>query len=271
MGFTFTPAADVKGMEVEDECDNVKNGKSFGNEDSESQVVEIRMTKEEKDLMVANLKKEFLEEISQNQKIPVSKKRHMKIKEIADITEDSLKESTASEIRDFIKDQLTSKSSEFLEIEASKVAEIEAKAKEIEAKETALKENLVKVSELETKLLEVETKLSEVQAAKEKNEKAVAFNERMSALDESFDVSDEQREVIAKQIKDLSEDEFKSWSLDFGKLVVAKTKGSDGEPSKALSRASSEEKIPNSQEPEEDNNVSFQRYKKSFANVSISV
>lgn len=277
VGFTFTPAADVKGIEVEDESDESKNGKSFGAEgesggdEPEAEVFEIRMTLEEKELMVANLKKDFLEEISQNEKKSVSKKRHMKIKDITDITEDALKESTASEIRDFIKDQLAAKDSVFSEVEAAKVTEIEAKAKEVEAKEAELKDSLAKVSELEVKLSEVETKFSEVLAAQEETQKGIAFNERMSALDEQFEVSDDQRQVIAKQIRDLSDEDFASWSVDFSKLVVAKSKESDGKPDKALSNASSSEEIPNSQEQGDEQENSFAKYKESFAKVSFSV
>jgi hypothetical protein len=274
VGFTFTPAADVRGIEVEDEIDSKnKKTKSYSSkgeteelEQEEPEVIVISQTREE---IKAELKEEILNEISQNKEKVVTTKRRMKIQDITDITEDALKESTASEIRDFIKEQLSVKSTEFKALEDAKAQEVAAKEQEVKAKEAELEEKVLKVSALESKLEEIEKSLQEVTAAKEKMEKQVAFDERMTTLDEKFEITDSQRQVVAKQIRDLSDEDFQAWLGDFGKLVSAKAEGDAPNTNKTLSQASSQEDVPNSQEGEEVND--FAKYKKSFANVKVSV
>lgn len=86
-------------------------------------------------------------------------------------------------------------------------ASFETKAKELE-------ENLKNVnSELKT--------LKEKAVAEELNKK---FQERMAGLDSEYDLSDDDRKVIAKQIKDKDEDNFKTWVADFSVIAASKKK-----------------------------------------------
>jgi hypothetical protein len=271
VGFTFTPAANVKGLVVEDEVDANKKTKSYSKEDECAASITLESTSEtsveELKSFVEEKFEEIKEQISQKEKLSVSKNRHMKITDIADITEDALKESlAASEIRNFIKEQLSAKNAEFQQAEADKAKEIAAKESEIAAKQAELDAQLQKVSDLEAKISSVETSLNEVQAAKVAMEQSIAFNERMQIVDEKFEIGDEQREVIAKQIKSLDEDGFNAWLNDFGKILAAKTVGDVG---KTLSSASAKEEVPNAQETEEVSDI--EKYKKSFAKVTISV
>ena len=277
VGFTFTPAADVKGLEVEDMSDANKKTKSYSSESEASQDNKyetensvIVISSETREEIKAQIKEEIIKEISQNEISTVSTKRRMKIKDITDITEDALKESTASDIRDFIKDQLAVKSGELKALEDEKILEISSKEQEIKAKEADLAEKAQKVTELESKVAEIEKTLQEVSAAKEKMEKQASFNERMETLDEKFEISDEQRQVVAKQIRDLSDEDFQAWLGDFGKLVSAKSSEKEApNTSKTLASASSKEEVPNSQDSEEEND--FAKFKKAFANVKVSV
>lgn len=274
VGFTFTPAANVKGLAVEDELDGNKKTKSYSNEDPSVASIWLEANPAETEDVVSELKtfveekfEEIKEQISQKGNLSVSKKRHMKITDISDINEETLKESlAATDIRNFIKEQLSAKDAEFKQAEEAKAKEIAAKESEIAAKEAELSAQIAKVTELEEKVSKVETSLTEVQAAKSAMEQSIAFNERMQIVDEKFEIGDEQREVIAKQIKSLDEDGFNSWLNDFGKILAAK---SSGDVSKTLSSASSKEDVPNAQEQEEVSDL--EKYKKSFAKVTISV
>jgi len=272
VGFTFTPAADVKGLEVEDLSDSSKKTRSYSSEEqdlTENNVVYI--SSDEREEIKAQLKEEIIKEISQKENITVTTKRRMKIKDITDITEDALKEVTASEVRDFIKEQLTVKSGELKAFEDAKALEISSKEQEIKAKEADLEEKTKKVTELESKVTEIEKTLQEVSAAKESMEKQASFNERMETLDEKFEISDEQRQIVAKQIRDLSDEDFQAWLGDFGKLVAAKASEKEvPNTSKALAKASSQEDVPNSQEQESSEN-DFAKYKNSFAKRTVSV
>lgn len=274
VGFTFTPAANVKGLVVEDEADANKKTKSYADDGLPLAASAIVEEKEDKssELLEKSLQEiyEIKTILSQKDNLSVSKQRRMKIKDITDITEDALKESlAASEIRDFIKEQLSAESLKFKQLEEAKAQEIAAKEAEAAAKQAELEAKAAKVVELESEVSQIKEALAEVQTAKASMEQEIAFNERMQIVDEKFELGDEQRAVIAKQIKSLDEDGFGSWLEDFSKIFAAKSEGSPENLGKVVSTASSTDSVPNAQEQEEEND--FAKYKKSFAKVTINV
>jgi hypothetical protein len=187
VGLTANPAADVIGV-------SVKKPES-------EQIVEQKA-----------------EEISQTlESNVIIERKNMKISEVSQITDELLKEATASSIRDFIGEQLKDFSEKFA---AEKKAKEDA-IKEAEEKYASLSsdsENLKK--ELEALKQSLET-LQQEKASKEKQE---LFSSRMAGLDEEFDLDTEDREVIANDIRDLDEDSFAAYKKKMGVLMKEKSK-----------------------------------------------
>lgn len=279
--FTFHPAADVKGLNVEDESDAKKKCKKvYSNEDTEEfaneeDKPEIEASKEKENILeiVAEIKKD----VSQLKDTSVTKKRIMKIKDITDINEDTLKEVQASEIRDFIKVELAEAAKKYEELEAAKAEAEKAKADELQAKADEVEEKVQKVSELEASVESLQEELKEIKEAKAAQEKQDTFNARMETIDNEFEVEDEQRAIFAKQIRDLSDEEFKSWVSDLKTILASKpeteteTEEEEGGSERTLSSASSTEDVPNAQDQEEDSSNDLEKYRKSFAKATVTV
>ena len=192
IGLTETPAADVKGISTEKTTKNIEN----------------------------NLAKnaEEIDNISQNQNTNVIPKENiMKIESIKDITDESLKETSASAVADFIESELKKASEKFSE-------ERDAYEKQLEE----AKENGEALSneheELKDKLSSVEKVLAELEQEKQERENQQRFNERMSALDEEYALTDEDREVIASDIKDMNNEDFETYSKKLSVLLLEKNK-----------------------------------------------
>lgn len=202
--------------------------------------------------------------ISQPEKVTVIK-NDMKINDISDITEDSLKEMQASTIRDFIKSQVRTKSDELS-------AEIQVANTEKDRISTELESYKVKASGLESttislqsQLEQIQNELSSLKASQEAAEKAEKFNLRLQSLSEDFNLTDESRQIVASQINDLSDEAFESWRSNFAILtkVPVKEKASASDNTEAATTIVASAKavasaIPNSQE------FSYDRFKKAF-------
>jgi hypothetical protein len=192
IGLTETPAADVKGISTKKTVENKEN----------------------------NLAKEAGEtnNISQNPNTDVIPKENiMKIESIKDITDESLKETSASAVADFIESELKKASEEFSEEKGAYEKQLE-EAKE--NGETLSKEH----EELKEKLVSVEKSLAELEQEKQKRETQQRFNERMSGLDEEYELNDEDREVIASDIKDMNNEDFETYSKKLSILLKEKNK-----------------------------------------------
>ena len=217
IGLTETPAAEVKGIVTKKAEANIVEE---GEVPVESQPESISQEKE------INVKNKY-----------ISKDKIMKINSINDITDDNLKEVSASAISDFIQKELESASEQF----SAEKQEVESALKEAEEKhETLSKDHDV----LKTNLEAVKAELEELQAEKLEKERQEAFNNRMSAMDEEYALTDEDREVIASDIKDLNEEDFEAYSKKMAVLLSAKNR-------KALAAAEEEaEKVSNEAEEE---------------------
>ena len=216
IGLTETPAAEVKGIVTKK---------------AEANIVE------EGEIPVESQPESISQEKEINVKNNISKDKIMKINSINDITEDSMKEMSASAISDFIQKELESASEQF----SAEKQEVESALKEAEEKhETLSKDHDV----LKTNLEAVKAELEELQAEKLEKERQEAFNNRMSAMDEEYALTDEDREVIASDIKDLNEEDFEAYSKKMAVLLSAKNR-------KALAAAEEEaEKVSNEAEEE---------------------
>jgi len=199
IGFTEKPAAEVKGVatpekdpllkpvNVPQPAQNNKVGiiipEAFGGNDTiDPQKNEIK--------------------ISQSIKIDVNKGRKviMKITSIKDITDESLKECSASAISEFISTELKKGNDEWV-AEKSKLDTLLAQAKSDGQK---LQEAQ---SKLQEELTKVQATVEALNTEKSEREKVEKFNVRMSELNEVYDLDDEVRAAIVEDIKALASDE----------------------------------------------------------------
>lgn len=161
---------------------------------------------------------------SQNETINVNKNKYiaMKLNSIEDITDESLKEVTASVVSEFIQDQLKQASEAFSEEKTKFESEL-AQAKEKH-------EALVSEGEaLKTELDSVKTELDSLKSEAAEKQAEQDFNLRMAKFDEAFDLSDQDREVIASDIAGLDEESFESYEKKISVLLSSKVKKAEQE------------------------------------------
>jgi hypothetical protein len=216
VGLTYNPAADVEGVAVKD--DSIEVELSQNDEESESaiQTSENNISQNEEN----NVKEEG-----------VINRIIMKIENINQITDELLKQATASSITDFIQDELKKASEAFVAEKSEKDNAIKAAQEKYES----LSVESEKVKEELEKLKASLAKLEEEKLAKEKEE---SFNIRMASLDEEFDLSDEDRKIIADDIKNLTEETFAAYKNKMSVLMKEKNKAAK----KAKEDASKKEK-----------------------------
>lgn len=194
VGLTENPAADVKGIVT-----NIKN------EDVENE--QESLSSEEKN----NL------DISQINKNNVLINKRMNIQNISDITDESLKQVQASEITDFISQEIK-KASEVFEVEKVKSDElIKASKEQNESLSTEL-------SSLKAEYEKLSAVLAEIQKENEAKAKQELFNDRMNSFDVEFSLSDAEREIIASDILDMNEDAFAAYKNKMNVLLKKKNK-----------------------------------------------
>jgi len=216
IGLTETPAAEVKGIITTDNSDQ---------ESVDLKLVKVGSDENEKKCDKIQSENVIVEEASIN--------LIMKITDIKDINDSSMKELSASAVTDFI---------------AEKIAEnSEVWKKQVDEKETLATNLGEQIAQLQAQLDELkkskedsETALNELKnqiAAKEAEE---VFQTRMAAIDSEYDLTDEDREIIAEDLKAVaSEEDFQKWFKKFSTLASAKNKAAK----KAMAEKMKEEKM----------------------------
>jgi hypothetical protein len=203
IGLTSNPAADVQGVAVKD--------------DDKIAVIEFKSKEEE-----SESSNNSENNISQNTENTVNQEGVinriiMKIENINQITDELLKQVTASSVTDFIQEELKKASEVFVAEKNEKDVAIKATQEKYEALSTESE----KVKEELEKLKAALAKLEEEKIAKAKEE---AFNLRMASFDEEFDLSDEDRQILATDIKDLDEEAFAAYKKKMAVLMKDKNK-----------------------------------------------
>jgi hypothetical protein len=194
IGLTGTPAADVVGVAVEEK---------------------------EKDLSSVMATEATEISISQNEVLNVNLDRKnyniMKITKIEDITAESLKEIQASQVAEFISEEIKKASESF---------DIERKEKEELLKATNEKYEAVTkdYSSMKEELEKVKNSLATMEEEKAAKIREELFNVRMASFDESYDLSDEDRQVLASDIKDLNDETFAAYQNKMAVLMKEKNK-----------------------------------------------
>ena len=200
IGLTETPAADVKGVAVE-----VK-------EDKGKKALHANETEEEE-----NISQKSQRDVIKNDDNRTTKAKTMKINRIEDITDESLKELSASTVSDFIQKELEKASEDFSQ-ERSKTQDALDEAKE---KQEALSQENAEISK---RLEAFQTKINELEGEKEEKLQQEKFSVRMASFDEKYKLSDDDRKVLAAQIKDLDDESFDKYSKDMTVLLSSKDK-----------------------------------------------
>ena len=188
IGLTETPAADVKGIATH-------------KSEASVEIVEENISK----INNLNVNKD-------------NDNKVMNITSIKDITDESLKQATASQISDLIEQELKVASEKY----ASEKASFEQSLKSANEKYDTLaagQDVLQKeISALKTSLQASEAEKQAIVA----NEK---FNERMSAFDSEYDLDDDTRQVLASDIAGLDDDSFAAYKNKMAVFMKTKKKG----------------------------------------------
>lgn len=195
IGLTETPAADVKGII------------STQNDSKEVKAEEI---------------------ISKNENLNVNNTINqdtMKITSIKDITDENLKQVSASQISDLIEQELKTASEKF----AAEKGAVDTALKAAQEQYNTL------LSSQDALKQEVDLLKSELQSTQEEMQKAAAseaFNSRMASLEAEYDLDSEAREVIAKDIFNLDDESFAAYKNKMAIFMKNKKKGAKEEPAK---------------------------------------
>jgi len=207
IGLTGTPAADVVGVATNEKKPDLA-------------ILSLKQEEKEDD----NKSEAKIEEkinISQNQDLTVNSDTNnnniMKITKIEDITAESLKEIQASQVAEFIAEEIKKASETFDTERKEKEEAIKAATEKYEA---LTKDNAIVKEELE-KVKATLAALEEEKAAKIREE---VFNTRMASFDEEYDLSDEDRQVLASDIKDLNDETFAAYKNKMTVLMKEKSK-----------------------------------------------
>lgn len=224
IGMTTNPAGNVKGIVT-------ANKSKF----SQEQMEFIKELVKANTFNPEELEKNILEKTSQiisiANKNTVIKKR-MKIKDISDLTEDTLKEVTASEIRSLLQDELAKKNKEFQEKEVAAANEIESLKNEVAtAKE--------KQEELEKNFLEASNKLSELKNKEDERAKKEISANRIKEVEKlfSFEGQDALKKFVFDRVQSLDSDEaFASYKAEL-ELTIPHLKVKEGQSGKTTEDA----------------------------------
>ena len=221
IGLTESPAADVKGIATMGEkiLPVLEEEKAENQEEPEEGVFEENSSQELKNNVIENKDSTIME-----------------IKSLKDINDESLKEVSASQVTDFIEDELEKACDKFSEEKGA----VEAALKSAEEDQAKLNDDHQELQKELEKVQEAVKTLSEEKAERERLEQ---FNTRMAALDEEYKLSDEEREVLAKDIKELDEESFSAYSDKLAILLRDKTKKAEAEAIEAEEAKIEAEKI----------------------------
>jgi hypothetical protein len=207
IGFTMRPAADVKGVKVAGSKDLIE----LNNHEVEIDSSHLEENDVKNNISANSIKNTDFNEINK------SNKKDMIIKSINDLTDDSLKQIAASDIKSIFEEEIKKASEKFSQEKEEKdkaFAEVENSKKEIETK-------LAEITELSQNLQNQLDQLKSEAAAKAKEE---LFQNRMAGLDEEFELEAEEREIVGEQIKDLDEEGFEKWYKAFNVFAKGKNK-----------------------------------------------
>ena len=142
----------------------------------------------------------------------------MKIQSIKDITDESLKQATASQISDLIEQELKLASEKYAAEKTTVEQSLKAANEKYDTLSVAQDSLQKEIAALRASLEVVESENKAILA----NEK---FNERMNAFDSEYDLDSETRQVLASDIAGLDDDSFAAYKNKMAVFMKTKKKG----------------------------------------------
>jgi hypothetical protein len=187
IGFTSTPAANVKGLLL----DNIET----------EEEVTFKDKRDKKVFAFAENK------ISQFKINTVNNKKSMDLETFLSELKASLQEKKFSE------EAIAGMTSTFADAIRQKDEEYRAAKQEKEASETKAKELLASVEGLQKELSDTKVRIQEIEAAQEAEKALAHFNARMEQVDNIYALEDEDRKILASELKslDLTDEAFASY------------------------------------------------------------
>lgn len=234
IGFTMNPAADVKGVKVFGSDDLIQESEKeekeeevISNENADASIDELSsdssqlFEKPVETNININSNKLDSEELaaSDNFEKEKTKKENKKmlIKSIQDLTDESLKQICATDIRSLFEEEIKKAGEKFAE-------EKEAQEKAVAEAEKTKAELESQLEELKNTGEQLKAELEKIRIEAEAREKEELFQNRMTTLDEEFSLDDEERQVVGEQIKDLDQEAFDKWFKAFNVFAKGKNK-----------------------------------------------
>ena len=198
IGLTENPAADVSGVATRQRLLPEDKGykKPYDVYDKWAE----NDSKQESDQPKIESSQETKINVIKSEKIKDNKVMN-KINSIKDITDENLKEISASAISEFIEQELEKQAGEHDEAVRKQqdiLESTEDKHKQLEDEHKTLEDELAKVKEA----------LESLEKDKLEKEAQEQFNQRMASLDEEYDLNDKAKEVLATDIKGMSDEDF---------------------------------------------------------------
>lgn len=142
----------------------------------------------------------------------------MKITSVKDITDENLKQATASQISDLIEQELKVASEKY----AAEKASVESQLKSTKESLDTLVANQ---DTLQKEIAALKDALSAAEAEKQKILASEKFNERMSAFDAEYDLDAETRQILANEIANMEDSVFAAYKDKMAVFLKNKKKG----------------------------------------------
>lgn len=226
IGLTTDPAAEVKGVAVKDEEESSasnKRGLIKGEGRTTSPLSEEDLSGSEIVSSIVSKSSNHsnnLNNISQIDKQTVKKNRlNMKIDKIAQITDESLKDLKASEVTDFLEQEIKLASEKYAKNKREEEDLAEASRKEKE-------ESLAEVKEIQDKHDLLASELKELKAAEAARAQDELFQARMVELNDIYELGESEKGFIASRLKNCDEDSYESYKEELEVFLASKNKES---------------------------------------------
>jgi hypothetical protein len=260
IGLTGTPAGNVKGISVAAEIAKTE----------EDRPIELSTASLEK---ISNIIDEKVKNISHSTNLNVkTNTKIMKIKELADINDDFVKEAQASsEIREFIKLELK-KQADKLEAEAkAEKDKAEAAVKLVEEEKAKAATEKANADKLAQEVLTVKNELQSIKDSQEAKAKEEMFAKHLTEVEAEFKLDAAAKEIVKAQIQNLDATQFAEWKKNFATLFASLKKDEKDNTDAATKVVASAEKVkanlPNSGEGGQGTSV-LDRFRKAFTTVT---
>jgi hypothetical protein len=215
IGLTEMPAADVQGIATDKTKEITKKAKAEVEPATTATAIEqIQPPADQKNVETIS---QTTKNVVIEERIAIATNMSLKITKIEDITDDALKQIAASEITNFVKEQLKQANEAFV-TEKSKLETQAQTSKEAHDKLATQQ------TQLQDELTKVKAALETLNKEKEARAKQDAFSARMGELDKDFTLTDADREAITAEIADLDETAYAAKKKRLEVLLASKKK-----------------------------------------------